>query len=329
MKSMGAVVAAAAFVFAVSWGNGAGAASLEKVHIFAPNPGDLELFTYRPDGLPPGSPLVVLLHGCKQRASDYDNETGWTKYADAWGFALALPQQPAANNATRCFNWFSETDNSRGNGEARSIAAAVDYMVQQQKVDPKRIYITGLSAGGAMTAAMLATYPELFQGGAVVAGVPYGCASGPMSGSRCMLFPRDLEPVEWGDLVRAATDGYQGPWPKVTVWHGLADWVVKPGNVAELMEQWTNVHGIDQAPDQEDKIKGQRHRAYADATGQVLVETYEITDMDHGTPIDPGEAADQCGTASPYILNAGICSAYFTARQWGLEPSAEAPAKAR
>ncbi|MEK0099706.1 PHB depolymerase family esterase, partial [Streptomyces sp. A475] len=133
------------------------AASLQEVTGFGSNPGSLQMFRYVPDGLPSGRPLVVAMHGCTQSASAFDDETGWTKWADAWGFARVLPQQKSANNANSCFNWFQSSDFSRGQGEALSIKQMVDKTAADYATDPSRVYVTGLSAGGAMTAVMAAS----------------------------------------------------------------------------------------------------------------------------------------------------------------------------
>ena len=102
----------------------------------------------------------------------YDFGTGWSTLAKRYGFALLMPEQQASNNANTCFNWFNPGDVARGRGEAASIRQMVARMVADHKIDPRRIYITGLSAGGAMTSVMLAIYPEVFAGGAIIAGLP-------------------------------------------------------------------------------------------------------------------------------------------------------------
>ena len=82
------------------------AAETVQVPSFAPNPGNLRMFKYVPDGLPAGAPLVVALHGCTQSATKFDDESGWTELADHLGFALLLPEQQQANNERLCFNWY-------------------------------------------------------------------------------------------------------------------------------------------------------------------------------------------------------------------------------
>ncbi|MFF2520230.1 alpha/beta hydrolase family esterase [Streptomyces sp. NPDC058086] len=98
-------------------------------------------------------------------AADYYSHCGWPKYADRYGFALVFPQTSSSNNAMSCFNWFQPEDSRRGQGEALSVKQMVDYAKAHFGTDPSRIYVTGLSAGGAMTADLLADYPDVFAGG--------------------------------------------------------------------------------------------------------------------------------------------------------------------
>jgi poly(hydroxyalkanoate) depolymerase family esterase len=162
------------------------AAAPVEVTDFGSNPGNLRMFEYLPDGLRPSAPLVVVMHGCMQDATRFANETGWIQLADKFGFALALPQQTQANNVLSCFRWFDSNHNRRDQGEALSIKQMADEMKSAHNIDPKRVYVTGLSAGGAMTSVMLATYPDVFAGGGINAGLPYGCANSQLDAFQCM-----------------------------------------------------------------------------------------------------------------------------------------------
>ena len=294
------------------------AASLTQVTNFGSNPGNLLMFRYVPAGLPANAPLVVALHGCTQSASSYDDEPGWTVLADRWKFVLVLPQQQTSNNSSQCFDWFQSGDITRGQGEALSVKQMVDETKSEYSIAPGRVFVTGLSAGGAFTAVMLATYPDVFSAGAIVAGIPYGCATTVSAAYGCMSPGVDLAPQQWGDKVRAASS-WTGPWPRVSLWQGTSDTTVAPMNMTELMQQWTDVAGADQTPDVQDTVKGYPHKVYRDASGRAAVETYSITGMGHGTPIDPGTATDQCGTPAAYILDANICSSYFIGQWFGLD----------
>lgn len=294
------------------------ALALTEVTGFGSNPGNLRMFKYVPPGLPANAPLVVALHGCAQSAASYDAETGWELLAQRWQFALLLPQQQSANNSSSCFNWFESGDTARGQGEALSIKQMVDRMRGDHASAADRVYVTGLSAGGAMASTMLATYPDVFAGGAILAGLPHRCATSQSAAFSCMNPGSDLTPAQWGDKVRAASS-HTGPWPIVSIWHGDADYTVRPLNQNESLQQWTDVHGIDQTPDLQDSVAGYPHKVYKDAAGRALVETYTLTGMGHGTPVDPGSGESQCGTAGAYILDVNICSSYYIARFWGLD----------
>ncbi len=322
LKSATAAAAATA-VLVLAAADKTPAQTLVEVDEFGSNPGDLRMFKFVPNGLPANSPLVVALHGCTQSAADYDDETGWVGIAEkAPSFALLLPEQQTANNFNRCFNWFMLEDIARDKGEALSIKQMIDKMKQDHAIDPERIYITGLSAGGAMTAVMLATYPEIFTGGAIIAGIPYKCATGIPQAFSCMNPGNDASPTTWAALVRNASP-HQGPWPIVSIWHGTIDHTVSPVNARELVDQWTEVHGIDQIADAQDVVHGHTRQVFMDADGKVLVESYAIAGMGHGTPVAPGTGEEQCGTVGPFVLDAGICSSYHIANFWGLPAQQE------
>jgi poly(hydroxyalkanoate) depolymerase family esterase len=157
--------------------------------------------------------LVIALHGCTQTADEYNHGTGWSSLADSLGFAVVYPQQEPANNPKNCFSWFLPGDIARGHGEALSIREMVDYAIAKFAADHRKVFVTGLSAGGAMASVMLATYPEVFAGGAIIAGLPYGCASNVQQAFEAMFTEQGHTPRELGDRVRAASR-HRGPWPK-------------------------------------------------------------------------------------------------------------------
>lgn len=294
------------------------AAALEEVTGFGSNPGSLQMFRYVPDGLPADRPVVVALHGCTQDAAGYGTNAGWLELADRWGFSVVLPQQPTTNNSNKCFNWFESGDTQRDQGEAASIAQMRQRMIDDTGADAGRVYVSGLSAGGAMTAVMLATYPDQYAGGGVVAGLPFRCATSVVDAYGCMNPGKDQSPQQWGDLVRAASS-HSGARPPVSLWHGDADTTVAPANMRESVEQWTDAHNTDPNPDVEDAVAGYPHAAYHDAEGRPVVETYTLTGMAHGQPVDPGSGTQQCGTAADYMLDVDVCTAFHLGHAWGLD----------
>jgi poly(hydroxyalkanoate) depolymerase family esterase len=295
------------------------AAGLTEVTGFGTNPGNLQMFTYIPTGLPTARPLVVVLHGCTQSAASMDTETGWAKWADTYSFALVFPQQRTPNNPSRCFNWWLNADSSRTGGEAESVNSMVTYMKTTYGTDASKVFVTGLSAGGAMTNVMLATYPDVYAAGAPVAGVPYRCATTAAQTSACNNGTTNLTPQQWGDKVRAAF-AWGGAYPRVSIWHGGADATVSPLMMTETMEQWTNANGVDQTADVTDTVGGYPHNVYKDGGGSARVETYSITGMGHGYPVDPGTGATQCGTATGYNLDVNLCASYYIGQWFGIIP---------
>src|SRR3954471_13645524 len=98
----------------------------------------------------------------------------------------------------------------------------IEYIIRTRGIDRRRVFVTGLSAGGAMTAVMLATYPELFAGGAIIAGLPFAAAANVRDALDSMRSAPLRAPRDWGDAVRAASS-FRGPWPKISIWHGAVD----------------------------------------------------------------------------------------------------------
>jgi len=299
---------------------GANAAAAASDHLteltgFGSNPGALRMFTYTPKRIGPSPALVVVLHGCTQSAAGYDLGAGWSTLADRYGFVLLLPEQTAPNNPKTCFNWFLPGDTARDRGEALSIRQMIEKTIGAHGIDRRRVFITGLSAGGAMTAAMLAVYPEVFAAGAIIAGLPYGTAGNVQEAFESMFQGRPRAARAWGDLVRRASP-HHGPWPRVSIWHGDADATVKPMNADSLVRQWTNVHGINSAP-VEDKVDGYPHKVWR-KDGVDVIESYTITGMAHGTPLATDTNEQSYGKAGPFLLEAGISSSYHIATFFGL-----------
>jgi poly(hydroxyalkanoate) depolymerase family esterase len=290
---------------------------LVETREFGANPGDLRMFSFVPDSLQPSPGLVVVLHGCGQTAAGYDMGAGWSTLAKHYGFALLMPEQKSSNNANGCFNWFNPEDTARDHGEACSISQMIARMVKDHQIDPDRIFVTGLSAGGAMTTAMLATYPEIFAAGAVIAGLPYGVATNVREALNGMFQSRARPAGELGDLVRKASN-YRGPWPKISVWHGSADRTVNPANANEIVKQWLDVHQLPSAPMSEGTVDGYPRQIWWNADGETTVESYTITDMAHGTPLGTADNDERYGTQGAFLIEAGISSSYHIANFFGL-----------
>jgi poly(hydroxyalkanoate) depolymerase family esterase len=304
--------------FAHPSAEGRGLSTLARV---ANNPGNLVGRYYVPEGARGPLPLVVVLHGCTQNAAAYDQGSGWSQLADRHGFALLYPEQQRANNPMMCFNWFSANHSQRGMGEAASIRSMVDAMRQAHDIDPARIFVTGLSAGGAMASVMLATYPEVFAAGAIIAGVAYGCANGVAEAFNCMNGRGQGDVGELGAKVRRASP-HKGQWPRVQVWQGSADRTVNSSNADAIVRQWAELHGLPVEPTLSDSVEGHPRRVWLGKKKVPLIEHYEITGMAHGTPLDPGTEEGQSGEAGAHMLDVGLSSTDRIAAFFGIAPAA-------
>ena len=289
---------------------------LSDLAAFGSNPGALQGRFYVPASLHPSAALVVVLHGCTQNAGGYDHGSGWSRLADEQGFALLYPEQQRGNNANLCFDWFNANDTQRDAGEALSIRQMVAAMVAEHAIDPARIFVTGLSAGGAMASVMLATYPEVFAGGAIIAGLPYGTAASIPEAFDRMRAHGGPPAAALGALVTGASR-HEGPWPTISVWHGDSDATVSHANSALIVEQWRTIHGVAREPSAVEHVDSHLRRVWRDAHGRAAIEEYRIAGLGHGTPLSTS-GADACGAAGPYMLEAGISSTRRIADFWGL-----------
>jgi poly(hydroxyalkanoate) depolymerase family esterase len=324
-----------AALLAISAVAGVAAAEPREKTGFGTNPGNLRMFSYLPPDLAPEAPLVVVLHGCKQKAVTFARDAGWLALADRSRLALLLPEQKGlptylhdvyvipgvvalwgANNQNACFNWFEPDDTARDRGEALSIRQMIDAMVEQHSIDPSRVYIVGFSAGGAMTAAMLAAYPERFAGGAIVAGVPYGCADSITGALQCMNPGIDQAPAEWRRRVREMAAA-EGRIPPVSIWHGTNDSRVVLRNWQELIEQWTAVHGIAANPARSERHGSVTRQFYTDSAGAVRVESVLVEGLAHAFPIRIGDQSS-CGQPGDFVAAAEVCAATEIGRFWDL-----------
>lgn len=295
---------------------------LRELSDFGQNPGRLFAKMFIPDGLPSRAPLVVVLHGCTQNATGYDRGAGWSQLALEAGFALLYPEQHRSNNANLCFNWFEHGDITRGHGEIESIREMVMAMIAGHDLDPARVYVTGLSAGGAMASAVLAAYPDVFTGGAIIAGLPFGAAQGLPQALRSMRAAEPARASQLGQELRA-TSGHQGAWPSISVWHGDADHIVHASNGVAIVEQWRAIHAAEHGVDQ--RISGRRRQVWRDPAGREVIEFWRIAGMGHGTPLATS-GPEACGATGPHMLEAGISSTRHIARFWGLLPALDAAA---
>ncbi|WP_425258764.1 alpha/beta hydrolase family esterase [Rubrivivax sp. RP6-9] len=189
--------------------------------------------------------MVVMLHGCTQSADDFAAGTQMNRLADAHGFLVVYPEQPAHANASKCWNWFRPQDQARDAGEPALVAGIVREVAQQHGVDPRRIFVAGLSAGAAMAVVLGETYPELFAGVGAHSGLPFGSAHdipsalAAMKGGRGQPGPARVP----GDAAGARRTGGQAV--PVIVFHGDRDHTVQQTNGQAIVRQAQEAHARD------------------------------------------------------------------------------------
>lgn len=285
---------------------------LDEVRGFGTNPAGLALFEHVPSHLPAAPGLVLALHGCGQSANVYA-QTGWNELADEWGFVVAYPQT-SANGA--CFTWWLPPDQLRSAPEVTSLLQMVSWLIQQHHVDASKVFVTGLSAGGAMTNVLMAAAPEVFRAGGIIAGLPLGCARSALEVSTCMSLPPHHSPAEWGAFIPTSPQH-----PRVSLWQGTADLVVPLQHQQELLEQWTSAAGVDDVADAVERMGLVTHQSHLNDAGIAVVETWVLDGVGHGTPVDPPHG---CGAATAWVLDVGVCSTRRLAGFFGLETRTDA-----
>jgi poly(hydroxyalkanoate) depolymerase family esterase len=281
------------------------ALSLAEFTGFGDNPGrlDAQLLPARR----PGAPLLVVLHGCTQQAPRFAAASGFLGLAERIGAALLLPEQTEHNNPQRCFNWFFPAEAGREVESLRQMTATAAVRCHS---DRGRVYVVGLSAGGAITAALLASAPNLFAAGAVVAGLPVGAARDIPSAFVAMERAPDRDGAAWAAELPPSAIGHL---PRLLVWHGTEDRTVDPANGEALVAQWTAALGIPDAPTQDLRPAPRLRRRIWSTNGSALVEHWSMAGLGHAYPVNGGIPTD------PFVVAAGVDATDAIARFWGLD----------
>ncbi|MGQ9365459.1 extracellular catalytic domain type 1 short-chain-length polyhydroxyalkanoate depolymerase [Azospirillum sp. ST 5-10] len=238
----------------------------------------------RRDGRP--LPLVVMLHGCTQSADDFAAGTRMNAHAEEHGLLVVYPEQAASANANRCWNWFRPEDQRRDGGEPSLIAGITRRIMEQHPVDPARVYIAGLSAGGAAAAVMGTAYPDLYAGVGVHSGLPPGAARD---------IPSAFAAMSQGGNAWDAPSAVAVP---TIVFHGDGDTKVHPRNGAAIVGRLTaGAAGVRETVEhgQVPGGHGYSRAIHTDAAGRVLCEQWTIRGAGHawaggspaGTYTDP------------------------------------------
>lgn len=290
---------------------------LREIVGFGSNPGRLGMKLFLPKRLPAKPPLVVILHGCRQTPESFDASSGFSRLAAQRGFVLLYPQQKNANNAHGCFNWFRPSAVARDRGELMSVRQMIEHAIDRHRIDRTRVYIAGLSAGGAMTSAVIATYPGLFAGVAIVAGMPFGTARDAVSALRAMKSGTAPPPGGWGSPVKAVSPA-QSVWPPVSIWQGTEDRVVKSVNAKACVAQWLEVGGIPEEM-RRTVVRPWGTLVRWEQDGRFRVLLYMLQGFGHGLPVRDLGKKGRGRKLDPYVLDAGISAPAELMRLWGLK----------
>lgn len=279
-----------------------GRSGLVEIHGFGSNPGRLRMLEFAPAAKTEHAALVVVLHGCLQTAEGFDHGSGWSRLAREKGLVLVYPEQTRQNNQNLCFNWFRPSAVARDRGELMSIRQMIDNAAERHHIRPDRIFIQGLSAGAAMTAALLSTYPHLFAAGQMVGGLPYGAARDAMTALSVMKSGANRSPAEWSDMIRQVRMEAEAR-PSISIWHGSADRVVSPANADANLAQWLDLYGLDRRDGVEVVADGTTSLVWNDGEARVLVEFRMLDGMDHGLPVARRSGALE---RQPYMLEGAV-----------------------
>lgn len=262
-------------------------------HRFRCAAGSMQYKLFVPCGSDTGAPLLVMLHGCTQSPDDFARGTRMNALAQEHGFLVAYPVQAQSKNANKCWNWFRAGDQQRGAGEPAVIAALTRHLVQEHALDARRVYVAGLSAGGAMAAVLGATYPDVYAAIGVHSGLPFGAA-------------RDL-PSAMAAMAQGGSSAAEigKPVPAI-VFHGDRDVTVNPCNGGAVVDQFIrgeapgaiHTHDASQITVERGSVPNGRNytrTVYRNANGAIVAEHWEVHGAGHawfggdssGTYTDP------------------------------------------
>jgi poly(hydroxyalkanoate) depolymerase family esterase len=187
------------------------------------------------------------MHPCGGTGQQWFSGTRLPSYADSNGFILIYPSTPNMSNCWDVHNAASLTHNA--GGDAAGIIAMVNYTLQRYNGDASKVFVMGSSSGAMMTNVMAGSYPDVFAAGAAYSGTAHACFAGapsatPFSPNQTCAQGLQHTPQEWGNFVRNSYPGYTGRRPRMQIWHGYADSLVRPQCALEALKQWSNVLNV-------------------------------------------------------------------------------------
>ncbi|GLC27719.1 extracellular catalytic domain type 1 short-chain-length polyhydroxyalkanoate depolymerase [Roseisolibacter agri] len=256
------------------------------------------------------APLLVLLHGCTQDADDLARGTRMDEVAERDGFAVLYPEQPAAANGLKCWNWFDAAHTRRDAGEPALLAGLIARVAAEQKADPARVHVAGISAGGAMALILASSYPERFASVTSASGMPVGAVTSAAQAWQVMKAGATVEQSS-PQAVRERMGAHARALP-LLVLHGGADATVVPANGRRAAEQWAAAIGATPREPRtvpaDGATRGWQQLGWRDATGRDVVEYVEIAGLGHAWSggSKEGTYSDATGPAASDMVAAFI-----------------------
>jgi poly(hydroxyalkanoate) depolymerase family esterase len=219
-------------------------------------------------------PLLVMLHGCLQDPDDFALGTRMNSVAEEQRIFVLYPEQSEAANQSRCWNWFSAAHQRRDQGEPSIIAGMTREVIRSHNINARRVYIAGMSAGGAMAAIMAATYSDLYAAVGIHSGVPYGAAQN---------FSAAIAAMKDGAAMATQLPSKSIP---VIVFHGDQDMMVNSRNGEQLLSQWLGSaaerkQDTLQAPASAGNGRAFTRTRYRDGAGHAVAENWLVHDAGH------------------------------------------------
>jgi poly(hydroxyalkanoate) depolymerase family esterase len=243
MRRILALTAVAAVATLGATAAGGSTTSRFEQRTYSNGAGALDYWLYVPSGYGGQRvPLLVVLHGCSQDALSSARDTEFNEYAERDTFLVAYPNQPSSANAAQCWNWFLPEHQRRGSGEPALIAGIANSVAKEFNVNPRRIHAAGMSAGGAMSVIMGATYPDVFASIGVSAGLEYKAGQDLASGVLAMQ-AGGPDPDTQGALAYVEMGPSARKLPAI-VFHGDLDQTVRPVNGDQVVSQWAQTNDL-------------------------------------------------------------------------------------
>ncbi|RDW90569.1 alpha/beta hydrolase family esterase [Aspergillus mulundensis] len=219
-----------------------------QVTDFGDNPTNVGFYIYVPQNLAPKPAIIVAIHFCEGTAEAYYAVTPHAQYAETYGFIVIYPQSPYSD---RCWDVSSQRSLShKGDGNSHSIVNMVIWTTKQYHADTSRVFVTGTSSGAMMTNVLAATHPKLFAAGISYSGVPAGCYYSEANDEdrwnfTCANGQSISASKHWAHIAKQMYPGYEGPRPRMRIYHGSNDTTIYPQNYYETCKQWAGVFGHD------------------------------------------------------------------------------------